>query len=47
MFAFIGAGEPGNAPLHSPQMVLDEEVLPAGSAVHAYTAAAWLENYRI
>ena len=35
MFGFIGAGRPGNAPLHSPQMVLDEDVLPIGAAIHA------------
>lgn len=43
MFAFIGAGQPGNAPLHNPRMMLDEEVLPLGAAVHAYTALSWLE----
>lgn len=31
MFAFIGAGSPGNAPLHSPHMILDENVLPLGA----------------
>lgn len=42
MFIFLGAGKPGNAPLHSPQMVLDEEVLPAGAAIYANVAAGWL-----
>ena len=42
MFAFIGAG---NAPLHSPKMILDEEVLPIGAAVHANAAIAWLEEH--
>lgn len=42
MFAFIGAGEPGNAPLHSPKMVLDEEVLPKGAAIYANVAVSWL-----
>lgn len=46
MFAFIGAGQPGNAPLHNPHMVLDEEVLPLGAALHAYTAMAWLDSRR-
>lgn len=45
MFAFIGAGKPGNAPLHSPKMILDEDVLPLGAAVHANVAAAWLEEH--
>ena len=44
MFAFIGAGRPGNAPLHSPKMILDEEVLPVGAAVHANAAYAWLRE---
>lgn len=44
MFAFIGAGKPGNAPLHSPHMVLDEEVLPIGAAVYAQVAASWLNQ---
>ena len=44
MFAFIGAGKPGNAPLHSPQMILDENVLPLGAAVYANAAVSWLEQ---
>lgn len=44
MFVFLGAGQPGNAPLHSPNMVLDEEVLPVGAALHANVAAAWLQE---
>lgn len=46
MFVFIGAGEPGNAPLHSPRMVLDEAVLPIGAAVHANVAVSWLREHR-
>ena len=46
MFAFIGAGAPGNAPLHSPRMVLDEAVLPIGAAVHANVAVSWLRDHR-
>ena len=46
MFAFIGAGQPGNAPLHNSHMVLDEEVLPLGAALHAYTAISWLASRR-
>ena len=45
MFAFIGAGKPGNAPLHSPKMILDEEVLPLGAAIHANVAVTWLEEH--
>ena len=46
MFGFIGAGRPENAPLHSPQMVLDEDVLPIGAAIHANVAASWLEEQK-
>lgn len=42
MFVFIGAGKPGNAPLHSPRMILDEEVLPKGAAIYANAAVSWL-----
>lgn len=45
MFAFIGAGKVGNAPLHSPHMVLDEAVLPIGAAVYAHVAISWLNQY--
>lgn len=45
MFAFVGAGAPGNAPLHSPRMVLDESVLPLGAALHANVAASWLKEH--
>lgn len=44
MFVFLGAGQRGNAPLHSPKMVLDEAVLPLGAALHANAAAAWLQE---
>lgn len=46
MFAFIGAGKKGNAPLHNAHMVLDEEVLPIGAAVYANAAAEWLKKKR-
>ena len=42
MFVFLGAGSPGNAPLHSPRMVLDEGVLPVGAAIYANSAIQWL-----
>ena len=47
MFVFLGAGAPGNAPLHSPQMVLDEDVLPLGAALHASAAMSWLTAHKI
>ena len=45
MFIFLGAGAPENAPLHSPQMVLDEDVLPLGAALHANVAISWLNTH--
>lgn len=45
MFAFIGAGGPGNPPLHNPRMMLDEDVLPVGAAVHANVALSWLKAH--
>lgn len=44
MFVFIGAGGPGTPPLHSPYMVLDENVLPLGAAVYANAAVSWLRD---
>lgn len=45
MFVFLGAGKPGNAPLHSPLMVLDEDALPIGAAIHANAAVSWLNAH--
>lgn len=45
MFVFLGAGSPGSEPLHSPRMILDEEVLPVGAALYANVAASWLEQH--
>ncbi len=45
MFAFLGAGKAGNAPLHSPRMILDEDVLPIGAAIYANTALSWLRDH--
>lgn len=46
MFVFLGAGAPDSAPLHSPQMVLDEDVLPLGAALHANVAIFWLKSHK-
>ncbi len=45
MFVFLGAGAPGSAPLHSPKMTLDEDVLPLGAALHANVAVSWLKSH--
>ena len=46
MFVFLGSGAPDSAPLHSPQMVLDEDVLPLGAALHANVAISWLKSHK-
>lgn len=43
----LAAGEPQKGfvhPQHHPKVMFDESVLPAGSAVYAYTAMRWLED---
>lgn len=44
VFFFLGAGSPQNYPMHSPHMVLDEEILPLGAALYANCALRWLES---
>ena len=44
MLIFLGAGKPGNPPLHSPRMRLDETVLPTGAAIYAAAAVNWLKE---
>jgi hippurate hydrolase len=46
----LAAGEPDKGykyPQHHPRMMLDEAVLPVGSAVYAYTAIRYLMEYRL
>ncbi len=43
----LAAGQPQNGyehPQHHPMVKFDEDVLPIGSAVYAYTALRWLED---
>lgn len=42
MAAWLGAGKVGNLSVHNPGMVLDEDCLPLGSAIHAHVAMSWL-----
>ncbi len=42
VFMWLGAGKPGNYPVHNPNMVLDENVFPIGAAVLANCAIEWL-----
>lgn len=44
VFCVLGAGDAGRAPHHNPHMVLDEDVLWMGAALHAAVAVTWLEN---
>lgn len=44
----LAAGQPGEGfghPLHHPGVRFDENALPVGSAVYAYTALRWLEEH--
>ena len=44
----LAAGQPDKGfgyPLHHPKVMLDESVLPIGSAIYAYTAMRWLEEH--
>lgn len=43
-YMMIGAGKPGNYPVHNPNMVLDESVFPLGAALHAHVAMEWLKK---
>ncbi len=44
MFIWAGAGNKDNYPLHNPNVVLDEKVLPIGAAVLANCAINWLKD---
>ena len=46
MFAILGAGGPDNAPMHNPNMVLDENVFHLGTAMLAGCAVKWLEKHK-
>ena len=45
----LAAGQPEKGysyPQHHPKVKFDEDVLPTGSAVYAYTALRWLEEHK-
>lgn len=44
MFAWLGVGSKESAPMHNPNMFVDEEMLPYGSAIHANVAIEWLKK---
>lgn len=44
MFIWAGAGNKDNYPLHNPNVIFDEKVMPVGAAVLANCAINWLKN---
>lgn len=45
MYATLGVGGKGAAPMHNPSMFVDESMLPYGTALHAAVAINWLNNH--
>ena len=46
MLLNLGAGDETHAPLHSPDMVLDESAFAIGAAVYANCAVEWLKKHQ-
>ena len=44
MFVTLGVGDETSAPMHNPNMVIDEDVLPYGTALYANVAVNWLKK---
>ncbi len=45
MYATLGVGGKGAAPMHNPSMFVDESMLAYGTALHVTVAVNWLENH--
>ncbi|MDD6299023.1 M20 metallopeptidase family protein [Hornefia butyriciproducens] len=45
MAVWLGAGTESSAPLHNPDMQLDEDCLPIGAAIYVNAAWGWLRNH--
>ena len=50
MYLMLGAGTKEENPefgypMHHPSVVFNEEILPTGAAIHAYSAIQWLKNH--
>lgn len=45
VFMKLGAGKPGNYPMHNPNVILDEDAMPIGAAVLANCAIEWLKSH--
>lgn len=51
VYVMLGAGskqenELYGAPMHNPKVVFNEDILPTGAAIHAYSAISWLKNHK-
>lgn len=46
MFVLLGVGKEGAAPMHNPNMYIDESALAYGSAIHANVAMEWLAKHQ-
>jgi len=46
MFAVLGGGDENHAPVHNPNMTIDEDILYLGAALHAGVAAGWLIKHK-
>lgn len=46
MLLNLGAGSENGAPLHSPDMVLDESAFAIGAAIYANCAMEWLKKHQ-
>ena len=49
LYVMLGAGAKNEndlygEPMHNPKVVFNEEILPTGAAMHAYSAIMWLKN---
>ena len=44
MFVTLGVGDETAAPMHNPNMIIDEDVLPYGTALYANVALNWLKK---
>ena len=51
LYLILGAGstqenELYGVPMHNPKVVFNEDILPIGAAIHAYSAISWLKNHK-
>ena len=51
LYIMLGAGskqenELYGEPMHNEKVVFNEDILPTGAAIHAYSAIMWLKNHK-